>query len=125
MKIYIAGPMTGIPLLNFPLFNLHAAELRAAGHDVVNPAELNGGADELWAVATMTPEQVQAHWLTCMRKDIAQLILCDAIFMLPGWKASRGASLEQHIAQSLGLKVYFAGGVELPELAFSEGGSCD
>lgn len=39
---YLAGPMTGLPDLNFPTFHARAAELRALGHEVVNPAELAG-----------------------------------------------------------------------------------
>lgn len=90
-KIYIAGPMTGLPELNFPAFHAAAQELRAAGHDVINPAEIN-------------PDPGTA-WEDCMRADIAQLVTCDAIFLLPGWERSRGASLEHHIARELGLRI--------------------
>ena len=40
-KIYIAGPMTGLPELNFPAFHAEAARLRAFGYEVINPAEIN------------------------------------------------------------------------------------
>lgn len=94
-RIYVAGPMTGYPELNFPLFHEHAARLRVEGFEVVNPAEINA--------------DPAAGWLPCMREDIKQLVDCDAVLALPGWERSRGASLEVHIAKALGLKVMEAG----------------
>ena len=41
LKIYCAGPMTGLPELNFPAFHAEAARLRAFGYEVINPAEIN------------------------------------------------------------------------------------
>ncbi|WP_295991646.1 DUF4406 domain-containing protein [Rugamonas sp.] len=108
-RTYIAGPMTGHIDLNFPAFHAAAAGQRAAGHEVINPAEINGGADELAACAQMDVAQMAAHWQTCMRKDITQLMTCDRIFMLPGWQKSRGATLEHHIAAALGLEVVDSG----------------
>ena len=90
-RIYLAGPMSGLPDLNFPAFHAAAARLRAAGHDVVNPAEIN-------------PDP-GAAWAQCMRADIAQLVTCEAIALLPGWEQSRGARLEHHIATQLGMRV--------------------
>lgn len=92
MRIYIAGPMTGLPGLNFRAFHDTAAALRAEGHDAVNPAEIN-------------PDP-KASWIACMKADIGQLVTCDAILLLPGWINSRGARLEFHIAVSLDLPVY-------------------
>ena len=88
---YVAGPMTGIPELNFPEFHKHTATLRESGFHVENPAEI-------------CPDPT-AKWEDCMRADIAKLVTCDAILLLPGWEKSRGASLEAHIAQSLGLEM--------------------
>ena len=92
LKLYLAGPMTGLPGLNFPAFHRAAEKLRQAGHEVINPAELN-------------PDQ-SIPWEHAMRKDIAALVTCDSIALLPGWGKSRGATLEHHIAERLGMKVF-------------------
>lgn len=92
-RVYLSGPMTGLPDLNFPAFNAAAARLRADGLRVVNPAEINLGA--------------QLTWEQCMRADIKALCDCDAIVLLPGWEASKGAHLELHIAHRLGMGVEF------------------
>ena len=42
-----------------------------------------------------------------MRHDLALLLGCDAIAMLPGWERSRGAWLERLIAEALGLPVWY------------------
>lgn len=107
MRAYLAGKMTGEPDLGFPMFNRVAAQLRAKGHDIVNPAEINGGAAELVACAAMTPEQLLAHWRACMRRDIAELVTCEGIFMLPNWMDSRGALIEHGIARDLGLRIVY------------------
>lgn len=90
-RVYISGPMTGLPELNFPAFHQAAGELRALGLDVVNPAEINPDA--------------QMSWEQCMRADIKALCDCDTIVLLPGWENSRGAHLEVHLAHRLGIKV--------------------
>ena len=94
-RVYIAGPMTGLPDLNFPAFHAEAARLRALGFDAVNPAEIN-------------PEPT-VGWQACMRADIAQLVTCDGVVLLPGWERSRGASLEAHIAHALGMVLVYPG----------------
>jgi hypothetical protein len=104
-RVYIAGPMSGKPGLNFPAFHAAAADYRKRGCFVINPAEINGGSDELTATREMTQDEYQEHWLKCMRADIAGLLSCEMIVMLDGWTASRGASLEHHIARELGFAV--------------------
>lgn len=81
IRYYIAGPMTGLPKLNFPAFHAMAAKLRAAGHEVINPAELN-------------PDPT-AEWTDCMFADLKALTTCDGIVMLPGWENSPGAQIER------------------------------
>lgn len=94
MKLYLAGPMSGIPDLNFPLFHSEAARLRAIGFEIINPAEIN-----------LDPH---ANWGDCMRADIPQLLTCEGIAMLPNWHNSKGARLEWHIAVSLDMRVFMA-----------------
>ena len=90
-RVYIAGPMSGYPGHNFDLFNAAAAQLRALGHDVLNPVDINPDPG--------TP------WNECMRKDIEALMTCGTVALLPGWEASRGACLEVHIAKEFRLNV--------------------
>ncbi|BAO88939.1 DUF4406 domain-containing protein [Caballeronia cordobensis] len=91
MKIYVAGPMSGYPELNFPAFHAEAARLRAMGFEIVNPAEIDVGPNP--------------DWLTAMRADIRELVTCDGIALLPGWEQSRGATVEHTLARGLGLRV--------------------
>lgn len=100
-RIYIAGPMAGLPDLNFPAFHAEAKRLSTLGHDVVNPAEINA--------------DPPGGWSACMRADIAQLVTCDALALLPGWRLSRGATLEHHIASALGMQVFEAADVPAAE----------
>ena len=100
-RVYVAGPMTGLPEYNFPLFNATAARLRSEGWHVENPAE-HGHVDG-------------AGWSDYLRWDISRIATCGAIYLLPGWSKSKGATLEVHIAGVLGLQVLLADGAEAPQ----------
>ena len=89
--IYISGPMTGLPELNFPAFHAAAALLRQRGYHAVNPAEIGAACGDDWSM--------------CMRADIKALCDCDTLALLPGWQKSQGAHLELHIAHRLGLEI--------------------
>jgi hypothetical protein len=93
IRAYIAGPMTGLPELNFPEFNRVAKHYRDQGWTVSNPAEI-------------CPDPT-AKWVDCMRADIKQLVDCNTIVMLPGWSNSKGACLEHRIAVALGMTVIY------------------
>jgi len=101
-RIYIAGPMTGLPELNFPAFHAAAARLREAGWEAVNPAENFGGRTDM-------PRE------TYLRADVILLAQCEAVAMLPGWQESRGAKLEYLLARELGMPIYDAETLQLLE----------
>lgn len=91
MKLYVAGPMTGLPEFNYPAFRRAAADLEAAGFQVEDPS----------TNVNPTPDDYHG-WL---RAGLAQLITCDAVALLAGWEASGGARLEVNVAATLGLRV--------------------
>jgi len=90
-RIYISGPMTGLPEQNFPAFHAEAKRLRGLGFEVVNPAEVNAG--------------VNATWEDYLRADLRELLTCDAVALLPGWHGSRGAHFEIQVAHRLGMTI--------------------
>lgn len=93
--IYLSGPMAGLPLFNYPAFEYAAAALRRQGHTVVSPHECGSGT-----------------WEACMKRDIAAMMVCDTIALLPGWRESRGAQIELGLARALGYTIrYVRGGM--------------
>lgn len=90
-RIYIAGPMTGLPGYNYAAFNSAAAHLRALGHTVENPAE--------------NPVPPCKSWEGYMRLGLRQLTHCDTIALLPNWTDSRGACVEYDLAGMLGCHI--------------------
>lgn len=95
MKVYLAGKMTGEPDFGYPKFNAAAAALRAAGYEVVNPAELWGG--------EIDPSRT---WMEYMRRGIQEMLTCEAVVAFPDWEESRGASLEMMLAGGLGMPCF-------------------
>lgn len=93
MRIYVSGPMTGLPQNNVPTFNAAARRLRRAGYEVVNPAELDAG-------------EPCTTWVECLRRDLKWLVTCDAIATLPKWQRSKGANLEIHVGKQLSFPVH-------------------
>jgi hypothetical protein len=118
MKIYLAGPMRGIPYFNFPAFHVAAAGLRVQGHTVFNPAERDIeaiGIDISKDNPTGDNDQAEAthgfNLREALKDDLEFICLhADAIALLPNWHNSRGAAAELATAVALGLKV-----IHLPE----------
>jgi hypothetical protein len=112
MNIYLAGPMRGYPQFNFPAFYKAAAELRAQGHTVFNPAERDIERDGVdWSEVSQSGDINEIEASGFDRRDAIfddlQYIIreADAIALLPGWEASKGANAELWTAKFLDLKV--------------------
>lgn len=97
-RVYLAGPMTGLPQFGFPAFDAAAKMLRERGYDVVSPADISRSFDA-------TPETVDDLLPAIMGEDLRLLCTCESICMLPGWLNSPGARIEYDIAVYLGLSV--------------------
>jgi hypothetical protein len=91
VKLYIAGPMTGLPDYNLDAFAIAATRLRACGYDARNPG--SRGVIEGYT------------WRDYIRDGLSLLLFCEAVAVLDGWEQSKGATLEVHVARSLALPV--------------------
>ena len=91
MKIYIAGPMSGMADFNRPAFFAAASEIAASGDIPLNPAVLPDGLSE-------------ANYMLIA---LTLLQCADAIYLLDGWLSSAGARAEYALAEKLRLKVQF------------------
>lgn len=103
--IYISGPMTGIPELNFPAFYAAQELLESKGYTVVNPVEIGK--------AIIMPDGLSDEeiYLIYLRADIAEMLNrgCNSIYLLKGWESSRGANTELELARDLGFEILLEG----------------
>lgn len=90
-RLYLSGPMTGIPAFNFPAFNEAEALLIRAGFTVENPARK--GIVDGW------------DWADYLKYDLVRMFDCQGVATLDGWVESRGAWLEVSTARTLGMTV--------------------
>ncbi|MDI1279280.1 DUF4406 domain-containing protein [Methylobacter sp.] len=87
IRIYLAGPMSGLPDFNYPAFNQAAERLRGLGFHVENPAEC----------------APCGSWGEYMRRGITKMLTCDCVAFLPGSQAFKGATIERRLAADLGI----------------------
>ena len=100
MKVYISGPITGLPIEKAKQnFKQKALELEAMGFTVINPMEL--------------PHTHNGKWVSYMREDIIALMICGAIYLLKNWRFSEGAVIEAQLAKRLGFIIWEEGKTEL------------
>ena len=100
-KIYLSGPMTGIEPREYRRrFREAEAILRRHGYGCINPCRV-------WACRF--PWIYKAMELVLGKQLAYAVVLCydllllmtraDGIAMLPGWRASRGAQIENYVAR--------------------------
>jgi len=97
ITIYISGKMTGLPDFGAKEFGEYAAKYRAQGFEVLSPVELDRG-------------DHSASYASYIRRDVALLLspAVDRLYLMPSWRDSRGARLEKHLAETVGMPVYDA-----------------
>jgi Domain of unknown function (DUF4406) len=104
-KVYLAGPMSGIPQFNFPAFFEAANRLREDGFEVVSPAEIDNAEDSGAALASPDGDPTNRvamnnkTWGDFLARDV-KLIAdsgIEGIVFLRGWHKSRGARLEAFV----------------------------
>lgn len=118
MRVYLSGPMTGVPDNNRPAFEEAAKLLRKQGHFVINPHDFTPlfGSDEeisdsfealYWEASYGRPHALHSSILanSIMSADLAAVRSCDAIYLLRGWETSRGAKRELAEAIAHGLTI--------------------
>jgi hypothetical protein len=109
--IYIAGPMRGINLFNFPAFDDARDRLEAKGWNVISPADLD-------RQTGFNPESLPKDYdwrdLTsigfnlddAIKRDVSAIQRSGAIYLLEGWEKSTGATGEKALADWRGLMRY-------------------
>lgn len=102
-KFYLAGPMRGYPLFNFPAFLMAARVLTARGFEISSPAEkdLEAGFDP-----SLPIEGQKFDVGAAFRWDFEAVVKSRGIVLLPGWERSTGAKAERLVAQLSELEVY-------------------
>ncbi|HQR71250.1 MAG TPA: DUF4406 domain-containing protein [Burkholderiaceae bacterium] len=131
MRLYVAGPMSGIPHFNIPLFDQVATTLRLMGHEVINPAEEDPPPVRAAALASAYGDPADLLPTGSTHGDLlardVKLIAdgIDGIVLLANWWKSKGACLEAFTALTYGkplfrLRVIGDIGVELCERTATE-----
>lgn len=107
MRVYLAGPMTGVEQHNFPLFDHVAAQLEKEGFEVYNPADLTRdrfGTFENFMKLSPGEQREAVRWL--LGKELAWICLhAECVYFLPGWENSYGARAEHAAATALKIEI--------------------
>jgi len=91
LKVYIAGPMTGLRDYNYPQFFGAACQLALLGFQPLNPATIG--------------QRPDYEYTDYIKAGIGMMLEADGVALLDGWENSNGASLERNVAVACGLYV--------------------
>ena len=117
MKLFISGPMRGIPYYGFPAFDAARAAFEAAGFDVVTPADLDRAAGfDAMDLPETTDWNTEAGFdvRAAMKRNIDALLDSDGVVFLEGWGGSLGCNIERLIADRLNMRLDMQRGRTLP-----------
>jgi hypothetical protein len=95
---YISGPVTGYKNENREAFFSAEKKLAAEKYRVINPARIGD---------KVISKKPLAKWPDFMREDLKYLLKCNSVYMLIGWKKSRGARIEHFLSKILEMKIIY------------------
>lgn len=98
IRLYVAGPMTGLPDNNYPAFNQAANKLRVHGYKVENPADNEASLQKIL-------HHHPIEYTDYLRAGLTQLLHCDGVAVLEDWWLSGGARWEVQTAGILRMPV--------------------
>ncbi|KKM67683.1 hypothetical protein LCGC14_1468680 [marine sediment metagenome] len=105
--LYVAGPMRGLHLFNFPAFFAAAMKLRDWGYKVFNPAERDMAVGLDPSKPLDDPDNLAVFNLTkAFEWDFEAIRKADAIVLLPDWRESKGVQAELVLALALKREVF-------------------
>ena len=97
--IYISGKITGTSDYA-DRFSAVENKLIAEGYEVMNPVR-----EGKWLEHYLEPEK--PTWVQYMKYDIATMMKADHIYMMRGWKQSKGARVEHFLARALSYTIIY------------------
>lgn len=97
--IYISGKITGTEDYE-DRFGKAEMELRSRGFNVLNPVKAGK-----WLERYLAPKS--PTWVEYMKQDIKAMMLADCIYMLKGYRESKGARLELFLAKVLKYEIIY------------------
>lgn len=90
MRLYIAGPMSGLADNNHPAFEYAMQRLEAAGIEVISPHLLEAN------TIPRGNKTVGEIYRMVIPGDIVAIASTDGIILLQGWEQSPGTAFERH-----------------------------
>lgn len=98
-KVFLSGPMSGLPHYNVAAFaDAHATVIEHGAIHVYNPAieYLKRGRNDMG----------HEYWMRkCLQALIGDVPGYNVLVSLPGWEDSEGARTEREVAQACGIEV--------------------
>lgn len=103
-RVYLSGPMSGIPEKNKAEFCKAQAHYMSEGFFVINPHEIG---ETMYFVMTRThgKEPIERYYIA---EDLQYLGHCDMMVLLPGWENSKGCNIEIAFATQYDIPIYQA-----------------
>lgn len=106
---YLIGPVSGIEDCNRPAFGAARAKLQKDDDMAIVMTPFDNPDEEAIADALRRGKDTvgSEHWRRVMKQMISECLLqADEVWALPGWKDSRGATIEALVAVTIGVPLY-------------------